>query len=1470
MISNIATRKLTKRFGATLAVFTYIQCALVPAYASDTEVYARRDTRVENSPTLMFLLDTSGSMHDCVDSNNDCTGTANSRYETLKRAMQKVLKGDGTIKPIPGFIKVGLSEYKTDGGQRSGRIVKTARRLDALLSSESPMTRSIQVGSDDVEQHVSGGSQVTTDTSLQLGYDGSDMQYVGLRFSGLSLPKNAVIQTAKLEFTVAESDSDALELDVFVEDVDDAAEYSASSPVASRTYASSFLRQDVPAWTAAVVSPDVPPAVASLDVTSLVQEGVRRNGWCSGSAMAFALVPSRHQPSLPQRVAKSFEGGGAARLVVDYTVDTSLPTCIRVDTTANPKIANGNDDIEWKTGQSSASPQYNELTPFLIQGGAHWNTGLRFALNAPQGTTVSSAKLRLTGATASASALQLDVSVFNTDNATFTCSRRDCDVPAYGVAARSTVTVPAFNANQAVEIDVTSLVRGIISRPGWVAGNAIGFQLVSPSSSSSDASFYAYDGSSSKSPELQVNYGGTQTSYSGVKTVRDDLVETINSLRIEGNTPLGAAYVETASYMMGGPAWNPNSVADSKVTSGGSTSYVSPLERGNTCAGNFIYVLTDGLPTSEALVSQHSDTLMGYGCDNSTDTYTSANQQTWWCFATLGKYLQNSQRNRRQAKVRTSTTLFGPNSGTNWNSECQTVNGNRTSLNRNEACDLRASAIDYGGGEFYTPGSEADLVASINRTVDLLLEESGTISAPGVAVNQLGRLTHLDQLYFAVFDPAVNQLRWEGNVKRYRLDQSGTQTLIVDQNGRNAVDASTGFFAPSRSFWTPTGEYQNDDDSKAVDGGVARRLPVPASRRAYTYLTAYPSLGSSSSPNLTRVDLNDAAFNTAAQAAMNPRTRTGGNDQATVYKNLMYWLAGFKMTADDVYTGGAFVPPTSPTSAELRYRLGAVLHSRPVVVNYGYQGTTAAERAAAEANPSLQDNTLYFSSVEGVLHAVNTNTGIEQFAFLPKELLPAVQDQFDNPAQGVPAFGLDSSWTVWRVDGFADTDNDGDNDIVPDGKINDTRADSVYIYGGMRMGGRNYYALDVTNRSQPKLLWAITPSSNSAFTNIGQTWSQPVLGRLRDASGNIREVVFFGGGYDDKHETAGYTAGTSDADSRGNQIYAVDARTGELIWWASRTGANSNHADMKFAVPSELKLRDLNGDTLTDTIYFGDLGGQVFRVDINNVVGSMTMDNRMKVRLLAKLGQTASATSATTENQRRFYEAPSVARFKDASGNNFAGVALGSGYRSHPLDTDIQESFFFLMDYDAYNSGRFAAGFTPATPITRDNLAVVDTSSTSGVSLTGRKGWYIDFSRAGDERGEKVLASPILGVFQSGVNADGTPIEFYGVIFTTFIPQASTDNTDPCKPALGRSRFWVVNALDGSGPGELNNSLTLNEEGGRAVEHALGLVGEPTRIVTRVGDSTRETFCAGPTCVPGRDLGDPEFVRLRWYEKTPQ
>lgn len=433
----------------------------------------------------------------------------------------------------------------------------------------------------------------------------------------------------------------------------------------------------------------------------------------------------------------------------------------------------------------------------------------------------------------------------------------------------------------------------------------------------------------------------------------------------------------------------------------------------------------------------------------------------------------------------------------------------------------------------------------------------------------------------------------------------------------------------------------------------------------------------------------------------------------------------------------------------------------------------------------------------------------------------------------------------------------------------------------------------MTNRSAPKLLFSLVGGSGS-FANMGQTWAEPVISSVK-INGTAKTVLVFGGGYDPKHESEGYQAGTSDADSKGNQIYIVDAFTGELYWWASNAGlgrpASGQVTEMKFSIPSAVKPLDTNDDGYADAFYVGDLGGQLFRLDVDNAnTGKDTLIKRVK--LFAKLGQTVLNNTA---NQRRIYEPPSVARLRDpVTRLPYIAVAIGTGYRSRPLDEGTTDMFYMLTDNDILR----ADVLTPSTALqavitgptnvaapATDELAKVDLTGITGVGLSGKKGWYLPLAMTG-EVGEKVLASPLI---------------FNGeVYFTAYLPNVTVE---ACSPVAGASRLYRMAARDAAVVTDLNNTggSTPLDAGDRVNNNVvLGIGGEPQIIISQnqkgvdaAGNevvqlncpslpSGKKAYCDGKevtidslacsSVLVGTGLSDTEYQclsglkRTRWFE----
>jgi len=850
------------------------------------------------------------------------------------------------------------------------------------------------------------------------------------------------------------------------------------------------------------------------------------------------------------------------------------------------------------------------------------------------------------------------------------------------------------------------------------------------------------------------------------QTSRTEIKNLVNGLQGTSNTPTMEAYSEMARYMMGlGPTDyakegeatenKPRRAVNLSCSWNGCTSashYTSPMNTSNQCESNHIIVMTDGDPTADDDKS-HVTNITGGWCDGS-----------YSCQAKLAEWLMNSGSNSKKRAVQTWQVAFGVNAGSS-----QVNNMNQVALKGGTSSARLAS-------------SASELAAEFNDILNLIAEDSQTITSPGVSVNQNNRLEHLDQLYYAMFKPEKTSV-WPGNLKRYRLDDGE----VVDANGNRAVDSDTGYFREtSKSYWTD-GEPDGPDVRK---GGARAEL---SGRKLV--IGNVNGNGSYTLDEDRLEDMDESDFGIPDHGAV------------PAYD-----------TKEEVY-------------AALLTLWADPMHSVPLLVNYEVDsdGTDADD----------QTNYVFVSTNGGMLHAIDTDNGDEKFAFMPDEMLKQAYDLVRSPPLSEDnirsLYGMDGSWVAYRT-----AKSNGD-------------ADDVYIYGGMRRGGSNYYALDVSDIDNPRLEWRIRggwmadsddADPDSGFARLGQSWSTPTLTRVK-VGDTIKPVLVFGGGYSpDDHDTAGSRANKDDL---GNAVYMVDAMNGDLLWSVGSDNVTHQVSDMKWGVPGGIAVVDLNLDGLADFLYFGDLGGQLFRINLDNT-GDSDSDLVEGVVRLASLGGTGA------QDHRRFYEAPAVG-YQRSGLSETLYVAIGSGYRAHPLDETTEEGFFLVADHN------FRGTSQPANVVTLSDLPNV--AGTSPPTLDGSgDGWRVAFRRSG----EKVMSSPT--IFQGSV------------MFTTYKPSDVDQDADPCVVRYGNAYAYRADLLTGEARSFTNDGDVSggDGDGGSWDGEELDSSTIPPSIIpifeggSGGGDDDDEgpgngevQFCTGLECPGGVDLQYAMFRKQRWY-----
>jgi len=617
-----------------------------------------------------------------------------------------------------------------------------------------------------------------------------------------------------------------------------------------------------------------------------------------------------------------------------------------------------------------------------------------------------------------------------------------------------------------------------------------------------------------------------------------------------------------------------------------------------------------------------------------------------------------------------------------------------------------------GGGAFYNADNTEGLSAVLSAIVGNIANDTTTFVAPSVSVNAFNRTQTLSDLYVSVFKPNTN-LRWLGNIKKYKV----VDGVIEDADGEPAIEG--GFFRDgSRSFWSAA------DDDDAVDlGGAASRLPDPANRKVYTNID----------PSTNDLTATTNALNVANTTFITDAVLGTGAPGQPTRTQVIEWARGGKV-------------PSAPATA--RRDMGDPLHAKPAVVIYG----------GDEEDP---DVTVFAPNNDGMLHAINgtddgTSGGTEMWTFMPKDQLDNIIALYENQPTNNKHYSLDGEVRVLKYD------------VDQDGIVEPGQGDKVFIYFGQRRGGSSYYALDVTDRNRPRHMWTLGPGQ---LPGIGQTWSAPIIGRvnINGAAQNTQKLVLvFGGGYDDTQDNYNYKS-----DLIGNGVYMVDALTGSLLWRASRTGANLNLPRMLHSIPTNVSVLDLDGDSYSDRIYLGDMGGQIFRFDIynGNPVSSLVTGG-----VIADLGAASLPIPKPISASRRLYNTPDVALMRRRGLATFFNIAMGSGYRGHPLHLDTEDRFYSVRDYLPFVK-RTQAQYDALTPVTDANLVDITGDVTPGLS-SSVVGWKLRLT----ERGEKVLAES--RTFNNSI------------FFPTYLPP--TGSLSACEPPEGKNRAYVINAMDGS------------------------------------------------------------------------
>ena len=645
-------------------------------------------------------------------------------------------------------------------------------------------------------------------------------------------------------------------------------------------------------------------------------------------------------------------------------------------------------------------------------------------------------------------------------------------------------------------------------------------------------------------------------------------------------------------------------------------------------------------------------------------------------------------------------------------------------------------ATKYGG--FTVPGGYD--ISNTTTPLTLSWWDSGT---PPATVNMNGHVRNQPDNYFLA-----------GNAGKMV-----TSLQAAFQNIAAAIKLYTTSFSLSAPVESSSGAatYASQYDSSAWSGTVtgsqltfaADGSPLPPTQ-AWTSNTTLQTQLAGVGWNTGR---NIATWNgsagtpfrignlTAAQtSALTPSYST-----ATTPAQYVNYLRG-----DQTNEVGSTAMPSTVSLRARTYRLGDIVDAKLTPVqppSMNYSDANNPGYGAFKTQYASRPVMVYAAANDGMLHAFNgaltgTAAGTEQFAYVPSALYkgPEGTPQVDGlVALGNPLFVhhyyVDATPLVFDLD----FDNAG-------GSFSTSNDWHSLLIGGLGKGGKSYYAIDVTDP-------ASMADEPTVASKVQWEFTDPTMGFSFGAPIVVKTAKY---GW-----VVALTSGYNNSDGRG-YLYIVNPQSGALLEKIQTPSAAPGLAQ------ASAYVKDYT-DYTADSIYAGDLNGQVWRFDLTQPKG--TTAAYPAPALFATLTDASGTPQPVTT-------APLI-EIQPTTRQRFVLMGTGELLSTSDISSTQGQTFYAMVDGSA---GSFS---TVTTPLTRSSLLPV-TDLTAGITLPpGAPGWYTDLGTdSATGYGWRVIVAPIA---YNGI-----------VAFTTLLPVG-----DACS-ASGQSRVYAVSY--GNGQSVLTNN----------------------------------------------------------------
>ncbi|MCH7547945.1 MAG: PQQ-binding-like beta-propeller repeat protein [Candidatus Krumholzibacteriota bacterium] len=235
--------------------------------------------------------------------------------------------------------------------------------------------------------------------------------------------------------------------------------------------------------------------------------------------------------------------------------------------------------------------------------------------------------------------------------------------------------------------------------------------------------------------------------------------------------------------------------------------------------------------------------------------------------------------------------------------------------------------------------------------------------------------------------------------------------------------------------------------------------------------------------------------------------------------------------------------------------LGDVVHSSPTFVGPPSGFSLDPDYALFHLANAARREMVYVGANDGMLHALDAETGDEVWAYIPEASLPNLASHADT-----------SYCHEYEVDLTP---------MVSDQKIGGNWM--TVLVAGMREGGDAYFALDVSDPDMPNFLW------ETSIPGLNGSWSKPAFAKVPWSS---EPIMIVGTGMNMTNREAA--------------VIMLDMSDGSIVWADTVSVPKAKpFLDDPPNMMTSAELLDLNLDGVTDLAYMGDLLGNMHRIDLS-------------------------------------------------------------------------------------------------------------------------------------------------------------------------------------------------------------------------------------------------------------------------------